>query len=89
MVINSRPLSYMSADDIEEPLTTSHLMVGWRLMSVPDHIPDVDLNEFEPSPNVLTRRAKYLPPFHYRQILAAMKKRVLGGIERMSPAAWN
>ena len=29
-------------------------------MHVPDHIPDVDLNEFEPSPNVLTRRAKYL-----------------------------
>ena len=29
-------------------------------MSVPDHIPDVDLNEFEPSPDVLTRRAKYL-----------------------------
>ena len=62
MVINSRPLSYMSADDIEEPLTPSHLMVGRRLMSVPDHIPDVDLDEFEPSPDVLTRRANKICP---------------------------
>ena len=28
MVINSRPLSYMSANDLEEPLTPSHLIVG-------------------------------------------------------------
>lgn len=50
----------MSPEDIEEPLTPSHLMVGRRLMSVPDRIPDVDLDEFEPSPDILTGQAKYL-----------------------------
>ncbi len=33
MVINSQPLSYMSADDLEEPLTPSHLIVGRRLQT--------------------------------------------------------
>jgi hypothetical protein len=36
MEINSRPISYMSADDLEEPRTPSYLMVGRRLMSVPE-----------------------------------------------------
>ena len=45
MVINSRPLSYVSASDVEEPLTPSHLIVG---------------HDFEMSPDVLTRRARYL-----------------------------
>ena len=60
MVINSRPLSSISADDLEEPLTPSHLMVGRRLMSVSDLDPDADLDEFEPSPDILTRQARYL-----------------------------
>ena len=27
-IINSRPLSYISSDDLEEPLTPSHLLTG-------------------------------------------------------------
>lgn len=37
-VINSRPLSYVSGEDLEEPLTPSHLLVGRRILSLPDHI---------------------------------------------------
>ena len=37
-VINSRPISYISAADREEPLTPSHLIVGRRLLSLPDHL---------------------------------------------------
>ena len=37
-VINSRPISYISAADREEPLTPSHLIVGCRLLSLPDHL---------------------------------------------------
>ena len=59
MVITSRPLSYMSADDLEEPLTPSHLIVGRRLMSVTD-VPDAEPEEYNPAPEALTRRAKYL-----------------------------
>ena len=27
-IVNSRPLSYVTSDDLEEPLTPSHLLVG-------------------------------------------------------------
>lgn len=59
MVLNSRPLSYLSADDLEEPLTPSHLIVGRRLMSAPDYSCQ-DSDEFEVTSDVLTKRAKYL-----------------------------
>ena len=38
MVLNSRPLTYTSVDDLEEPLTPSHLLVGRRLMNLPDNL---------------------------------------------------
>ena len=31
MVLNSRPLSFVSTEDIEEPLTPSHLLIGRRV----------------------------------------------------------
>ena len=37
-VLKSRLLSYVSSEDIDEPLTPSHLIVGWRLLSVPDNL---------------------------------------------------
>ena len=37
-IINSRPLSYVSSDDTEEPLTPSHLLVGRRILSLPDNL---------------------------------------------------
>ena len=40
-VLNSRPLSYVSSEDVEEPLTPSHLLMGFRVMTLPDpEIPD-------------------------------------------------
>ena len=36
MILNSRPSSYVSTEDIEEPLTPSHLMTGGRVLSLPD-----------------------------------------------------
>ena len=35
-IINSRPLSYVSSDDLEEPLTPSHLVTGRPILSLPD-----------------------------------------------------
>ena len=28
MILNCRPLSYVSTEDIEEPLTPAHLLIG-------------------------------------------------------------
>ena len=50
-VLNSRPLTYLSTDDLEEPLTPSHLLVGRRLLDMPDHICDKP-EEFEATPDL-------------------------------------
>ena len=38
MIINSRPLTYISSDDVEAPLTPSHFLMGRRTLSVPDSL---------------------------------------------------
>ena len=63
MVINSRPLTYVSPDDLQEPLTPAHFLTGKRILSLPDGIccgdepddEDVDLTR-----DHLTSRMKYL-----------------------------
>ena len=57
-VLNSRPLTYVSSKDIEEPLTPSHLMTGRRLLSIPDEIAVEKEKTSEVS--LLTRRQRYL-----------------------------
>ena len=60
-VINSRPLSYVSTGDLEEPLTPSHLMFGWRLLSLPDNLlHEQEDSDYYTTPEVLTRRMKFL-----------------------------
>ena len=36
MILNSQPLSYISSQDIKEHLTPSHLMIGRRVLPLPD-----------------------------------------------------
>ena len=63
MIINCRPLSFISQDDLEEPLTLYHLLVRRRLMSLPDHLCQIDEEDYDPeaiSPNVLSRCLKFL-----------------------------
>lgn len=62
-VINSRPLSYVSSTDCEEPLTPSHLIVGRRLLNLPDQlgcISDPSDEDFDVDANQLTKRMKHL-----------------------------
>lgn len=61
-IVNSRPLSYVHPDDLEQPLTPSHLLVGRRLLSLPDHLTylEPEDEDFELSTESLQRRAKHL-----------------------------
>ena len=59
MVLNCRPISYVSSEDLEEPLTPAHLIIGQRISALPEvnvH-PDED---FEVSQSDLSRRARHL-----------------------------
>ena len=58
-VLNSRPLTYVSMDDLEEPLTPSHLLLGYRVLSLPDP-PLSDDPDYGASANDLSRRMKHL-----------------------------
>ena len=40
-VLNSRLLTYLSMDNLEEPVTLSHLICGYRILSLPD-LEDLD-----------------------------------------------
>ena len=59
MTLNSRPLSYV---DVEEPLTPSHLLCGYRVLSLPDLMSNEDENNYGASVTSgdLTRRIKHL-----------------------------
>ena len=61
MILNSRPISYVSADDTEEALTPSHLLHGCRILSLPGPIGDIDETDDgdQGSPD-LSRRLKHL-----------------------------
>ena len=55
-VLNSRPLY---SDDVEEPLTPSHLIIGRRLVTLPTgpaHMDDLDFGNHQ----TVTRRSRYL-----------------------------
>ena len=56
-VLNSRPLTYVSSEDVEEPLTPSHLLVGYQILTLPDLSISDDPDY---SPEGLTRRMSHL-----------------------------
>ncbi|XP_073232039.1 uncharacterized protein [Porites lutea] len=59
--LNYRPLTYVSSDDPEEPLTPSHLMYGRRILSLPEVTGNRQaLLDHTVSSEDLPRRRKYL-----------------------------
>ena len=58
-VLNSRPLTYVYSDDVTEPLTPSHLLAGYRILTLPDDTVSQDVDD-EHTPGNLTRRGAHL-----------------------------
>ena len=63
-IINSRPPSYISSEDLEEPITPSHFLTGRRLLSFPDRLchqqHDPDDEDYVVTHEHFTRRLKHL-----------------------------
>ena len=62
MIINSRPLSYVTQEDFDEPITPSHLLIGRRMLSIPDNLcysEEVD-EDFEITQPILSKRMIHL-----------------------------
>ena len=63
-ILNSRPLSYISSSNLEEPLTPSHLLMGRRVLNMPDQLSvrrdDPDDEDFTVGPDTLSDRVKRL-----------------------------
>ena len=61
MILNCRPLSYVSSEDSEEPLTPSHLLCGHRIMSLPDNrSSEAEDSDTDAQPQDLDRRMRHL-----------------------------
>jgi len=56
--LNSRPLSFVAVDDLEEPLTPSHLLHGRRISFIGDRVKEQEPEWLDG--RSLTRRAVYL-----------------------------
>ena len=58
-VLNSRPLTYLYSEDVEEPLTPSHLVIGRRLLTLPVEPLQIDDWDFGDHLTA-TKRYRYL-----------------------------
>jgi hypothetical protein len=61
-ILNSRPISYVSSEDIEEPLTPSHLSCGRRLLSLPNIVNGNDEKDpdWQPNKSEIVRKGVHL-----------------------------
>ena len=69
-VLSSRPLTYLYSDGLEEPLTPSHLILGRRILKLPEFEEhEEDDKDFDDNPDTALRQLRYLSTVlkHYWQ----------------------
>ena len=60
-VLNPQPLLYITSDNLDQPLTPSHLLHGLWLLNMPDcSVSDEVDEDYNAGPEVLTRSMKHL-----------------------------
>lgn len=62
-IVISRPLTYLSASDLEEPLTTPHVITGKCVINLLDDLSyraDLDDGDFTVSQEQVRKRVKYI-----------------------------
>ena len=67
-IINAHILFYISTEDVEEPLTPSHLLRGYRLLSLPECFTYnrlLDDEDIEIAPAQVAKRVKQLRENHW------------------------
>ena len=62
MILNSRPLTFIAASDMDEPVTPSHLILGKRLMTLPHYFAFTNSEDYSPDSSrpTLTKCLRYL-----------------------------
>ncbi len=58
-VLNSRPLTYLYPDELEQPLTPAHLLNGRRLIVLPEYI-ELEDTDFNDTADTFRKRDRYL-----------------------------
>ena len=84
MILNSRHLSYASTEDLEEPLTPSHLLMNLRVLNLPDpsYVEPEDDNWHSMSKETLSNRARHLNMTN-ATFFEVMERRISPATERM------
>ena len=84
MILNSRPLSYISNDEIEQPLNPSHLMMGRRVLNLPDpECRDDGDEDYNMSQGTLNKRMKHFSMIlnHFWRRTSIVTQRLPQGVD--------
>ena len=84
MIVNSRPLTYVSTEDMREPITPSRLISGRRLMSLPDGCYNRDMSDTVSNSSDLSRRMIHLKTV-LPHFLKKMEEGISSGVKEVPP----
>ena len=59
-VLNSRPLTYQYPNDLEQPLTPSHVLTGRRLLQLPMPSHEHEDRDFNKAHDIIRKQGIYL-----------------------------
>ena len=79
-VMNSRPLTYVSIDELKEPITPSHFLYGRRMLTLPDGLAEEEFDEDYVLETPQCRR---------QSVLETMEEGISIRTPKCSPLSWR